>query len=171
MGDTERKKQTRNRRERVTGTAYTGLLFLATTAACCLCLFYYSPDDRTMDRKQFAIAKMGRIQDFQDMQSDGTVIIDSIYNRIKTFNPGVNANYEENDIKFYLNDIKSIYDKNSYDGRYKLFNQVSGFYSMWFDDRKELWSKRQNIAAFKKNLEDCEIGLQKKQEELRDTKE
>lgn len=170
MDNIESKKQTRNRRERIIGLAYVSLLFLVTTVVCCLCLFYYNSDDKSMSRKEFAIAKMDRIRDFQDMQSDEMVIVDSIYNKIKAFNPGVNASYEENDIKFYLNDIKNIYDKNSYDSRYKIFNQVSGFYSMWFDDKKELWSKQQNIATFKKNLEDCEIGLQKKQEELKDTK-
>ncbi len=170
MENKERKKQTKNQRERVIGFVYVSLLFAVTTGLCCFCLFYYSSDDKTMAQKEFAIAKMDRIRDFQDMQSDEMVIIDSIYNKIKAFNPGINASYEENDIKFYLNDIKSIYDKNSYDGRYKIFNQVSNFYSMWFDDKKELWSKQQNIITFKKNLEDCEIGLQKKKEELKNTK-
>ncbi|MDH6309479.1 hypothetical protein M2451_003839 [Dysgonomonas sp. PFB1-18] len=170
MENIERKKQTKNQRERVIGFVYVSLLFAVTTALCCFCLFYYSSDDKTMAQKEFAIAKMDRIRGFQDMQSNEMVIIDSIYNKIRAFNPGINASYEENDIKFYLNDIKSIYDKNSYDGRYKIFNQVSSFYSMWFDDKKELWSKQQNIVTFKKNLEDCEIGLQKKKEELKSTK-
>jgi hypothetical protein len=170
MDNIERKKQTKNQRERVIGFVYVSLLFLVTTVACCMCLLYYNSDDKNMARKGFAIAKMDRIRSFQNKQNDEMVIIDSIYNKIRVFNPGINASYEENDIKFYLNDIKNLYEKNSYDGRYKIFSQVSNFYGMWFDDKKELWSKQQNIITFRKNLEDCEIGLQKKKEELKDTK-
>lgn len=35
--------------------------------------------------------------------------------------------------------------------------------------KKELWSKRHNIENFRKNLEDCQIGLQKKMDELKNT--
>ena len=38
---------------------------------------------------------------------------------------------------------------------------------MWLSDRKQLWSIGQNISLFKANLEECEIGLQKKEEDLR----
>jgi hypothetical protein len=132
-------------------------------------LFYYQ-DERTGTQKEFVIAKMDRIRQFQTVQSEQMIIVDSIFNKIKDFKPGVQASYEENDIKYYLNDIKSQYEKNSYDKRYKIFFQVSDFYDMWFADRKELWSKQQNVAGFKKNLEDCEIGLQKKTDELKNTK-
>jgi len=164
------KKSTRNRREQIIGFIYVSLMFIVTTVICCMCMFYYRSDDKSTARKEFAISKMERIRSFQDMQSEEMVIIDSIYSKIAAFNPGLNASYEENDIKYYLNDLKRIYEKNSYDGRYKIFQQTSGFYSKWFDDRKELWSKQQNIANFRKNLEQCEIGLQKKKEELKSTK-
>lgn len=162
-------KKTRNQREKVIGFVYVSVLFAAATAVCCWCLFYYT-DNKTAGRKEFVIAKMDRIREFQSMQSDRMLIVDSIYNKIKTFDPGINASYEESDIKFYLNDIKRLYDDNSHDGRYKIFNQVADFYNMWFADRKELWSKQQNIIIFKKNLENCEIGLQKKTEELKNSK-
>lgn len=162
-------KNTKNDREKAIGFVYVTVLFSLATIACCLCLFYYSTN-KTSTRKEFVIAKMDRIREFQTIQSDRMLIVDSIYNKITEYNPGVNASYEENDIKFYLNDIKQLYEDNSYDGRYKIFFQVSDFYNMWFADKKELWSKKQNIVKFKKNLEECEIGLEKKLEELKSTK-
>ncbi|MDU1906549.1 MAG: type VI secretion system transmembrane protein TssO [Dysgonomonas sp.] len=165
----QRTKNTKNQKERTIGFIYVSLLFMAATFICCWCLFYYS-DNKTSSRKEFVIAKMDRIKEFQDIQSEKMVIVDSIYNKIREFNPGINASYEENDIKFYLTDIKKLYDNNNYDGRYKIFNQVSNFYNMWFADKKELWSKKENIVRFRKNLEDCEIGLQKKMDELKNTK-
>lgn len=163
-------KNTKNQRERVIGYVNISFLFVVLTAVCCGILFYYNSDKKVMTQKVFVIAKMDRIREFQSMQREEMVIIDSIGNKIKYFNPGINASYEENDIKFYLNDIKNVYDKNSYDGRYKIFAQVSNFYNMWFADRKELWSKQQNVTTFKKNLEECELGLQKKKDELKNTK-
>lgn len=164
----QEKKHTKNRREKTIGLLYVLTFFMLATFACCWCLSYYS-DNKSSTRKEFVIAKMDRIRAFQEEQSQQIVIVDSIYNKIKEFNPGVNASYEENDIKFYLNDIKKLYEENSYDGRYRIFNQVSNFYNMWFADKKELWSKQQNIDKFKKNLEACEIGLQKKTDELKNT--
>lgn len=164
----QEKKHTKNRREKTIGLLYVLTFFLVATFACCWCLSYYS-DNKSETRKEFVIAKMDRIRAFQEEQSRQIIIVDSIYNKIKEFNPGVNASYEENDIKFYLNDIKKLYEENSYDGRYRIFNQVSNFYNMWFADKQELWSKQQNIDKFKKNLEDCQIGLQKKMDELKNT--
>lgn len=163
-------KQTQNQRERIVGFTYVSLLFVITTAICCLCIFYYNFETKTASQKEFAISKMDRIRAFQTLQSDELIIVDSIYNKIREFNPGVSASYEESDIKFYLNDMKGIYEKNPYDTRYKVFTQVSNFYNLWFADKKEVWTKRQNIAVFSKNLENCEIGLQKKKDELNNTK-
>jgi hypothetical protein len=159
-------KKTHNRKEQITAFIYVSILFLLTTGISCACLFYYSPNIITTTRKEFAISKMARIRNFQFIQNEQTAIIDSIFGKIETYNPDLRASYEESDIKYYLNNIKSLYENNSYDKRYKIFYQVSAFYNMWFADRKELWSKKQNIIGFRKNLEECEIGLQKKKQEL-----
>ena len=165
----DKNKTTKNRREKTVGFVYVSVLFLIVTFVCCSILFHYT-DTKNSTQKKFVIAKMDRVRQFQDIQNQQMVIIDSIYSKIGSFNPGINASYEENDIKFYLNDLKKIYDANGHDERYKIFQQVSGFYNMWFSDKKELWSKRQNIVSFQKNLEECQIGLDKKKEELKNTK-
>lgn len=165
-----KERATKNQREKVIAFIYVSLFFLITTVGCCILLTYYQSSGNIRNQKTFAISKMDRIRSYQTMQSKQITIIDSLYNQIKDFNPEVNASYEESDIKFYLNDIKGIYNQNSHDGRYKIFLQISNFYGMWFDDKKELWSKRKNINTFRKNLEDCEIGLQKKLDELKSSK-
>ena len=162
-------KFTKNQREKIIDFVYVSLLFTVVTFICCSILFYYT-DTMGSTQKEFVIAKMDRVRQFQDIQNRQISIVDSIYNKIGVFNPGVNASYEENDIKYYLNDIKNIYENNSHDERYKIFNQVSNFYNMWFSDKKELWSKHQNIANFQKNLEECQIGLDRRREELNNTR-
>jgi hypothetical protein len=160
-------KNTHNRREQISGFIQVSFLFLVATIAGCSLLFYYSVNGKPNARKEFAIAKMDRIHGFQNIQSEQIVIVDSIYNKIADYSPDIQASYEESDIKYYLNTIGALYEENSYDKRYKIFHLVSTFYNRWFADRKEAWSKQQNITGFRKNLEECEIGLQKKKEELK----
>lgn len=162
-------KVTKNRREKVIAFVYVCLFFTVTTAICCALLSYYQSSGNIGSRKTFAISKMDRIHSYQSIQSKQLVVVDSLYNQIRDFNPGVNASYAEGDIKFYLNDLKGLYNRNSHDSRYKIFLQISNFYGMWFDDRKEMWSKQKNVKAFKKNLEECETGLRRKSDELRNT--
>lgn len=164
--ESNKERVTKNQHEKARAFVYVCLLFAFTTAICCILLVHYQGSDDNKSRKTFAISKMERIRSYQAIQGKQITVIDSLYNQIRQFNPEVNASYEESDIKFYLNDLKALYNKNSHDGRYKIFLQVSNFYGMWFDDKKELWSKQKNIKSFKKNLEDCEIGLQKKLDEL-----
>jgi hypothetical protein len=158
--------QKMNQKEKAMGFAYVFLLFAAITTACCLLLFYYNSDFLKFTQKNFAIAKMSRMKEYQDSQSQAATMVDSLYNKINKFQPMVTAVYEENDIMFMINELKNIYDQHAWDVRYKSFNHVSLFYAMWFDDKKDLWAKRDNITHIKRNLEECEIGLQNKKNDL-----
>jgi hypothetical protein len=162
----QEKKITRNTRERIIAFVYVFLLFSVVTVISCWALFYYA-GSRNETRKEFVIAKMERIRSFQNDQNRQMAIVDSIYSRIAAFDPGLNASFEESDIKLYLNEIAGIYNNNRFDERYKIFAQVSSFYNMWFADKKELWSKQQNIIRFQRDLEECRIGLERRQDELR----
>jgi hypothetical protein len=157
---------TMNQKEKVIGFIYVFLLFISITTVCCFLLFYYNSDFRGFTQKNFAVSKMDRIQEFQQIQSHTAVKIDSLYNKVKRFQPNVTAIYEENDIKFMVEELKNIYEQHILDYRYKSFLHISKFYSDWFDDKKDLWSKRDNIVRLRKNLSDCEIGLEKNKNEL-----
>lgn len=157
---------TMNQKEKVFGFIYVLLIFMSITGICSYLIFYYNPDFRLSSQKDFAITKMSRIKEYQDAQSSYTLTMDSLSAKIAKFNPGVNAVYEENDILYMINNLKNVYENRSWDTRYKSFLHVSDFYYMWFVDKKELWSKKVNITNFKKNLEECEIGLNTKKTEM-----
>ena len=159
-------KQTQNRREHIIGFVHVSLFFIVTTIACCFIFSYYSNNNR-VHAKERAIQKMNEIRKFRTIQNEQTVEIDSVFSIIENYNPTIQASYKENDIKIYLNNIKSFYEKSDYEKRYKVFYQTVNFYNMWFADKQELWSKRQNINDFKKNWDDCKAGIQKKQEQLK----
>ena len=140
----------------------------------CLCIPVLFPDNRSVlsdfkmfEQKEFVKIKMNRIKDFQQEQAESQLPVDSLFRKIETFEPGVYAQYEEDDIHYLINNLRNTYERNSWDKRYKLFMHIADFYAMWLSDRKQLWSIGQNISLFKANLEECEIGLQKKEEDLR----
>lgn len=163
-------RTTHNAKEKTIAFIYVTVVFAVVTMLCCISIFYYNETSRTYQHKEYVISKMDRVRQFQTMQSKQSETTDSIFNKIKEFKPSLNASYEENDIKFFLNELKHIYDNKSYDERYKVFAQYAGFYNMWFADKKELWSKKENVIAFKKNLEECEIGLNKRLDEVKSIK-
>lgn len=121
--DVSKERATKNNREKTIAFVYVCIFFVLTTIICCVSLVYYQSSDNIKAQKVFAISKMDRIRSYQDIQNKERIVVDSLYNQIKGFNPEINASYEESDIKFYLNDLKGIYSKNSHDGRYKIFFQ------------------------------------------------
>lgn len=155
-------RKTMNKREIFMGHAYVFLFFFLTTVACCLVIFMWNSDFKMFEQKEFVKIKMNRIKDFQQEQAESQLPVDSLFRKIETFEPGVYAQYEEDDIHYLINNLRNTYERNSWDKRYKLFMHIADFYAMWLSDRKQLWSIGQNISLFKANLEECEIGLQKR---------
>lgn len=158
---------TSSSREKNIAFFYVLILFVITTTVCCTLLFRYNANFTVFSQKDFVVQKMERIQNFRHIQEQQVMPLDSLKNKIASFNPGVIALYEESDIKYLINEYKDIYERAPLDNRYKMFHHVAVFYETWFTDKKELWSKRDNVMNFKKNLEECEIGLQNKKEDLR----
>lgn len=153
--------------EKKTAFIYVLILFVLSSFCCCLLLFRYNTDYTVFSQKDFVIIKMDRIRQYQQVQNREALITDSLYRRIDSFQPGVTALYEESDIKYLLNEMRNVYEQNSWDERYKILFHIASFYDMWFTDKKELWGRQENISRFKANLEQCEIGLQNKKDELR----
>jgi hypothetical protein len=109
---------------------------------------------------------MKRINEYRDMQKKTMENIDLLHDRIAAYNPSINAAYEEDYIKYSINELQNIYERNSLDTRYKSFMHIANFYYMWYADKKTLWSLNSNIDRFTLYLEECETGLSKKKEDL-----
>lgn len=154
------------RRDRLSGMVAVMVIF---SVCCSICLYYFISTSQTdmSSYKDVIVKKSQRQQTYRDAMADHKTTCDSLFMRIERFDPAVNASFEENDIKFLINDLRGVYEQNAWDKRYKVFSHVAGFYEMWFADKKILWSKKDNIRKFSSNLEKCEMGLTKKEEELK----
>lgn len=152
-------------RDKTSGLITVSVIF----AICSFSILYtmlYDSNSNIFNYKDNVVIKTERQSSFRAVQTGVLNDCDSIFTRIERFDPGVNAIYEDNDIKFLINNIKLIYEKNMWDKRYKVFYHVGIFCDMWFADKKIAWSKKNNIVMLKKNLEECEIGLDKKNRKL-----
>jgi len=161
--------ETINKREKAMAFMYVVLLFIIIAGSCCTIIYYLNLNTgfRPSMQKVAAVEKMQRIKEFQNTQAEVSPVLDSLFARISRFNPGVYAQHEENDIQYMLNDIRKIHDRHAYDARYKVFLHIPEFYDIWFNDKKELRIKNSNIATFKRDLENCEIGLSRRRDDLR----
>ena len=102
-------KKTLNKRETLMGHIYVFLFFFVTTVVCCLAIFMWNSDFKMFEEKEFVKIKMDRIKDFQQEQAGSQLAIDSLFRKIETFEPGVHAQYEEDDIHYLINNLRNTY--------------------------------------------------------------
>lgn len=158
------------RRERIMSFIYILFIFMAGSGICIGYLFDRSDDLKIFTQKQSVVTRMDRIREFRQVQEKYVPRIDSLYRRIERFRPDVIASYEENEINILIRELGDVYERNSYDKRYKVFRHSADYCRMFFDDKKEYWGLREDISRFRRDLEACEIGLQKKTDELKGNK-
>jgi hypothetical protein len=155
-----------NQKEKVMGFVYVLILFLFITSSCCILLFMYNSNYNELKQKDFIVNKVNRSSEYRDAQKKAESTIDLLFGKIAVYDPGVNAVYEEDNIKFLVNELRDIYEKHPLDTRYKSFLHVANFYYMWYADKKALWTLTANIRQFTKDLEECELGLSNKKDDF-----
>ena len=159
-----------NRRERIGGFIYVLLFFIFGVGFGTWLLMSNNDLGRVFARKDLVEVKMRRQQEFRTAQEEGIKIGQLLVGKIAAYDPGVNALYEKSDIQLHIAELRRQYERNKADQRYFVFHQIGDFYQMWFNDRQYLWSLEQNLSSIKQNLEECELGLEAKKEELRGNK-
>lgn len=75
--------------------------------------------------------------------------------------------FAENDIKNSINAVaNSFVNVNIYDTRRDGYLQIALFYKMYFEDKKIVAKKTENILLFQKQFEECSIGFKDKEQQL-----
>ena len=75
---------------------------------------------------------------------------------------------EENNIVYGINDVVSFFQngENINDIRKDAYPQIAKFYKMYFNDKKIVSSKTENIKSFEKQFDECSIGFKEKKSQL-----
>jgi len=133
-------------------------------------LLSQSDIEHVFSRKNVISAKMKRQQDFKREQENFVPTCEIIVDKIKNYDPGVNAVYEKDNIQFIISELHKKYEHNRMDKRYMVYLHLGDFYQMWFNDKQYLWSLQSNLASLQQNLENCELGLNEKKEKLKNNR-
>ncbi len=89
-------------RERVMSFLYVCLLLLTTAGCCCFLMYIAGTDFSASKQKGVIMNKMEKIYSFRNIQKEYVSIIDTLYFKINALQPGIHAQYEEDDIKYLM---------------------------------------------------------------------
>ncbi|SFM71661.1 hypothetical protein SAMN05428949_0545 [Chitinophaga sp. YR627] len=144
---------------------FLGGIFLFTVSLLGFGLFHDFGDSKTISKEDLT-DKLSRDAEFEELVKVQRATIDTAYKQIVNFDPAVKAVFLENDIRYSLGSIKSNYDRQAFDPRYKSFLQVSLLYNTFFFNRRELKGNINDIDNLRKTLEDCKLSTRQLKESI-----
>ncbi|MET4080726.1 hypothetical protein ABIB40_000670 [Pedobacter sp. UYP30] len=140
-------------------------VFVLAAAILCTAIFYNYNNDSKISKKEFS-KRLQEENEFEEATTEVLPSLDSTYARIAKYNPNVQAQFLENDIKNAIGSIKSYYNRKPYDSRYKCFIYASKLYDNLFYDRKELKGNYNDIDNVNKLLNDCKLSTSQLQQSI-----
>lgn len=152
----------KERRERF--LFFTGVFLFAATILC-TAIFYNYGNDSKISKLKFSKRLQAENQ-FEEATAEVLPSLDSTYLHIAKYDPTVQAQYLETDLNNAIGSIKSYYNRNPYDSRYKCFIYASKLYSNLFNDRKELKGNYKSIDNANKLLNDCKLSTRQLQQSI-----
>jgi len=140
-------------------------IFLLTVSLLGFGLFHDFSSRKSISKKDLR-DRLLQDEAFEQQVKVQRATIDSTYKQIVSFDPAVKAVFLENDIRYSLSAIRSNYDRQAFDLRYKTFLQVSLLYNSFFFNRRELRGNVNDIENLKKALEDCKLSTRQLKESI-----
>lgn len=104
---------------------------------------------------------------FDQQQKATQRVLDSTFTQINRLTNEVPQPFEENNIMNGINDVANSFENaNILDIRKEAYPQIAKFYKMYFNDKKIISSKTENIKSFLKQFDECSIGFKEKKSQL-----
>lgn len=105
---------------------------------------------------------------FDLKQKQSFKIMDSTFSMINKLTDEAPQPFVENNIMYGINDVAGYYQNgdNINDIRKEAYPQIAKFYKMYFNDKKIISSKTENIKNFEKQFDECSIGFKEKRSQL-----
>ncbi|MDQ0595315.1 DNA-directed RNA polymerase specialized sigma54-like protein [Chryseobacterium ginsenosidimutans] len=105
---------------------------------------------------------------FDQKQKYSFKTLDSTFSMINRLTDEPPQPFVENNIIYGINDVVNYFQNgdNITDIRKDAYPQIAKFYKMYFNDKKIISSKTENIKSFKKQFDECSIGFKEKRSQL-----
>jgi hypothetical protein len=121
-----------------------------------------------MDDDIVSIQMLEEKAKFDQNQKQSFKVMDSTFSMINKLTDEAPQPFVENNIMYGINDVASYYQNgdNINDIRKEAYPQIAKFYKMYFNDKKIISSKTENIKTFEKQFDECSIGFKEKRSQL-----
>lgn len=131
-------------------------------------IFLKGFDSPFSDEDMISIRNLEEKAKFDQQQKFTYKLMDSTFSQINRLSDETPQPFEENNIMYGINDIANYYENNNgiADIRKDAYPQIAKFYKMYFNDKKIIASKTENIKSFEKQFEECSIGFREKKSQL-----
>ncbi|MDR6516566.1 type VI secretion system transmembrane protein TssO [Chryseobacterium camelliae] len=131
-------------------------------------IFLKGFDSPFSDEDMISIRNLEEKAKFDQQQKFTYKLMDSTFSQINRLSDETPQPFEENNIMYSINDIANYYENNNgiADIRKDAYPQIAKFYKMYFNDKKIIASKTENIKSFEKQFEECSIGFREKKSQL-----
>ncbi|MCC9043541.1 type VI secretion system transmembrane protein TssO [Myroides sp. M-43] len=104
---------------------------------------------------------------FIEQQNIVEPLLESTFNKVSILSFETPQPFVENDITNSINEVaNSFANVPIYDPRKEAYIQIGYFYKMYFEDKKIIAKKSENIKLFRKQFEECSIGFKDKEQQL-----
>jgi hypothetical protein len=120
------------------------------------------------DEDMISVRNLDEKAKFDQQQKFTFKMLDSTFSQINRLTDEAPQPFVENNIMYGINDIANYFDNNNgvTDIRKDAYPQIAKFYKMYFNDKKIISSKTENIKSFEKQFEECSIGFKEKKNQL-----
>ena len=120
------------------------------------------------DEDMISVQNLEEKAKFDQKQKYSFKTLDSTFSMINRLTDESPQPFVENNIMYGINDVVNYFQNgdNIMDIRKDAYPQIAKFYKMYFNDKKIISSKTENIKSFEKQFEECSIGFKEKKNQL-----
>lgn len=131
-------------------------------------IFLKGYDSPFSDEDIVSVQSLEEKAKFDQKQKQSFKVLDSTFSMINRLTDEGPQPFEENNIVYGINDVVSFFQngENINDIRKDAYPQIAKFYKMYFNDKKVVSSKTENIKSFEKQFDECSIGFKEKKSQL-----
>ncbi len=104
---------------------------------------------------------------FDEAQKSVEKLMDSTFKRINKLDVEKSSPLQENEAQMGITDVNNAFKLTKLtDPRTKAYSQISRFYKMYYDDKREADLVQKNTKIFVKQFEDCSVGYRDRQQQM-----
>ena len=119
------------------------------------------------DADTMAIKTLEEKSIFDTRQKAAQPLVDSTFMKLKRLSSEKPQPVEENELRYEINDINDAFsDVVIRDTRKNNYQLIARFYKMYYDDKKVMVKRNENVKNFTKQFEECTIGMKNLQQQI-----